>query len=431
MNIARAFKTLSIISISLVLFSAFVSGCEENRAIGTFDYFRVMWNSDAATAATIGFSTAATPANDTKLYYDAADHGKDISKYAYSQALDSSNTKLNINSSFVRLKNLKPSTKYYFVVADAKTVGPRLWFETSSDRPQDRLSLIMGGDSRNNRVPRQNANLLVAKLNAHGVMFGGDMVATTTSETEWRGWFEDWQVTISPDGRMTPVIMTRGNHEVDAEVMSKFFDTPNGTFYGVDINRTLLRVYTLNTEISMGGTQAEWLNTDLGVHTGTIWKFAQYHRPMRPHTKSKADGNDQYKYWAGAFHKYGVDLVVESDSHTVKSTWPLRPDTGTGSVEGFVRDDATGTVYIGEGCWGAPLRAADDAKAWTRDVPADGKAFNHLNWAFIDEKKVEVRTVKVDNAASVGTLDDRTRFTLPSGIDIWKPTNGDVITLTH
>jgi hypothetical protein len=33
-----------------------------------------------------------------------------------------------------------------------------------------------------------------------------------------------------------------------------------------------------------------------------------------------------------------------------------------------VRDDATGTVFVGEGCWGAPLRTASDTKAYTRDA---------------------------------------------------------------
>ncbi|HEX4924834.1 MAG TPA: metallophosphoesterase family protein [Bdellovibrionales bacterium] len=415
---------------TLVVLSGFITGCEGPRATGEFDYFRVMWNDDAATAATVGFTPKEKPAADLKLYYDVADHGVEISKYAYSQAVDRLVNKLNMNHAFVRLKNLKPSTKYYFVIADSKSVSPRLWFETASDRPQDRLSLIAGGDSRNNRTPRQNANLLVSKLRPHGVLFGGDMTATGT-ETQWREWFEDWQMTISPDGRMTPVIMTRGNHETDRAIVSELFDTPLDVYYGVNINGSLLRVYTLNTEISKGGDQAAWLQKDLEASRGQIWKIAQYHRPMRPHTSGKADGTDQYKFWAPLFDKYGMNLVVESDSHTVKSTWPIRPSTGSGSQEGFVRDDAKGTVYIGEGCWGAPLRDADDAKSWTRDVPSDRKAFNHFNWIFLDEKVMQVRTIKVDNAADVSNLTDETRFQLPKNINVWKPANGDVIALSR
>lgn len=94
-------------------------------------------------------------------------------------------------------------------------------------------------------------------------------------------------------------------------------------------------------------------------------------------------------------------------------------------MQGFVRDDQKGTVYIGEGCWGAPLRAADDDKTWTRD----SGSFNHFNWIFVDRDKIEVRTVKVDNAPEVGTLTDDTRFEVPANLDIWMPNNGDVITI--
>ena len=58
---------------------------------------------------------------------------------------------------------------------------------------------------------------------------------------------------------------------------------------------------------------------------------------------------------------------MESDAHLVKSTWPIRPSTDADNEEGFIRDDKNGTVYVGEGCWGAPLRGADDNKSWTRD----------------------------------------------------------------
>ena len=82
---------------------------------------------------------------------------------------------------------------------------------------------------------------------------------------------------------------------------------------------------------------------------------------MRPHYASKSEGDDEYLNWAQLFYDHAVDLVIECDSHIVKRTHPVRPSTATGSDEGFIQDDVAGTVYIGEGCWGAPLRSADDA----------------------------------------------------------------------
>jgi len=118
---------------------------------------------------------------------------------------------------------------------------------------------------------------------------------------------------------------------------------------------------------------------------------------------------------------------VECDAHVVKSTWPIRPDNGAGSDEGFVRDDKHGTVYIGEGCWGAPLRSNDDDKSWTR---ASG-SFNQFNWIFIDKEKIEVRIIQTDGAGRVANIDPKNIFKAPIGIHIWNPPTGDVIAITQ
>jgi hypothetical protein len=392
---------------------------------GPFYYFRVMWNGpDASTQATIGFSAIDTPTDDMKVYYDVLDHGTDLSKYAYSQAVTTTNTMYNMNNVFVRLTKLQPATNYYFVAANAKNKSVRYWFRTAPSTSNTQLSIVAGGDSRNNREPRLNANRLVAKLRPDAVMFGGDMIDVGL-EAEWKVWFQDWQETIAEDGRVTPIIAARGNHERTNDQIENLFDTPKGVHYAVSAGGSLLRVYTLNSESSIAGTQTDWLKSDLAASTGTIWKFAHYHRPMRPHVKRKGDLETAYRHWAPLFYQFGMNLVVECDAHVVKATWPLRPSSDKGSSDGFIRDDRRGTVYVGEGGWGAPLRNDDDRRAWTRD----SGSFNHFQWMFVSPSRVEVRTVNVDNQASVEALSDADRFRMPAGISLWKPSNGEVITL--
>jgi hypothetical protein len=255
-------------------------------------------------------------------------------------------------------------------------------------------------------------------------MFGGDMTESGTDK-QWQEWLEDWQKTISEDGRITPLIIARGNHERDNKIMVNLFDTVPSVYYSVTIGNDLLKIYTLNSEASIAGSQTDWLKDDLKASQSVIWKFAQYHRPMRPHVKSKSEGDLQYAYWAQYFYKYQMNVVVESDAHTVKATWPIKPSILPGNDSGFVRDDVRGTVYLGEGCWGAPLRTNDDNKYWTR---ASGR-FNHFNWIFVDKSKVEIRTINVDNAPQVGSLTDESRFEIPQNINIWKPKNGDLIVI--
>ena len=57
---------------------------------------------------------------------------------------------------------------------------------------------------------------------------------------------------------------------------------------------------------------------------------------------------------------------MDGDSHMSKITYPLRPDSvSADSFMGYVRDDEKGTMFLGEGSWGAHPRAIDDDKPWT------------------------------------------------------------------
>jgi len=237
---------------------------------------------------------------------------------------------------------------------------------------------------------------------------------------------DDWQMTIPADGKMTPVIWERGNHELSSGIVIDLFDVPstNDEYFAITVGGSFMRIYTLNTEISVAGNQKTWLENDLiANHQIHDWNVAQYHRTIRPHTTTKPHEDDQYNAWAQLFHDYRVQLIVESDAHDVKTTWPVSPSTSSNSEEGFELDSINGSVYIGEGCWGAPLRTNDWDKSWTRN----SDSFNSFHWLKVSRDTIEIRTIATDNAASVGTVTDADKFTPPTGINIWNPSNGSVV----
>ena len=358
------------------------------------------------------------------IAFGTEDFADDFDSYPYKKRLDKRTSYKGIQTAFVKLENLEPDTRYYFVIKNSFGVSRRFYTHTLPDDRSARISIIAGGDSRNNRGPRQAANLLVAKLKPHFVYFGGDMTNLDFG-FEWNDWLDDWQLTTTDDGRVTPIVTARGNHERSNRVLKEFFDLPDSNYYALTIAGGLIRAYVLNTESSIAGDQTTWLENDLKAHQDADYRLAIYHKPMRPHVEKKKEGTNQYTYWAPLFYEYKVDLVVESDAHTSKSTYPIIPSLDASSDEGFVRDDARGTVFVGEGCWGAPLRSADDNKSWTRD----SGSFNQFKWIFVDQNKIEVRTVKVDNASHVSELKEEDRFTLPAGIDLWNPSVGTVQTI--
>ncbi len=384
------------------------------------DKYRLMLRNNPSNSIVIGWNQIS--GNSPTVYYGSEDFGTDFNKYPDKQLHDRIVKFRGMNNHFVRLKNLKPNTAYYFIIKDSEGTSERFWFKTAPGNKQQ-LSFISGGDSRNNRVARQNANKLVAKLKPHAILFGGDMTSRDT-DIQWQEWMNDWQLTIASDNRIFPVIAARGNHEKEDKAIYNLFDTPSEkNYYSVSFGKKFLKIYTLNTEIAIEGEQTNWLKNDLKTVKRKTWKIVQYHKPMRPHVSRKREGNYQYMHWSNVFYKNKVHLVVECDAHTVKTTWPIKPSTKEGSDEGFIRNDKKGTVYVGEGCWGAPLRENDDNKSWTRD----SGMFNQFKWIFVSSTKIVCRTVKTDNVDEVAELTNENVFELPNNIDIWNPSNGSVV----
>jgi hypothetical protein len=380
-----------------------------------------MWREDPATTMVVAWDQVS--GSNPILHFDEIDYGGQANAYRYRKAPDRFIRAKGMQNQFVRLTGLKPNTVYYFVIQDSEGMSKRMSFKTTPNSPNQPLSIIAGGDSRNNRQARVTANRLVAKLRPHFVIFNGDMTGGDTNEN-WRAWFDDWQETIGSDGRLFPIVASRGNHERENASITELFDVPSiDVYYALTFGGDLFRLYTLNSMIAPAGSQAIWLEGDLDANQHVTWKMAQYHQGMRPHTQRKPEKDELYNNWARLFHSYEVDLVLESDAHVVKTTYPIRPFRGVGSDHGFIRDDEHGTVYIGEGCWGAPLRSADDAKQWTR---AHG-SFNQFKWIFVMPDRIEVRTVITDKSVGVAEVSHNNLFEIPLGLILWKPPTGDVI----
>jgi len=127
-----------------------------------------------------------------------------------------------------------------------------------------------------------------------------------------------------------------------------------------------MHLIALNSSIDPAGNQRAWLENDLREHKNVTFCMAGYHKPIWPHTSGKSENPLQYNQWAHLFYDYGLDLSFDGDSHMSKITYALKPDsTAAESFMGYIRDDSTGTMFLGEGSWGAFPRPNDDDKPWT------------------------------------------------------------------
>jgi hypothetical protein len=382
--------------------------------------FRVVWTENPTTEATIAWNQKAGKPG--VVYFGSVDFGRKHHLYPNKQATHRSHRyDETTHNCFARIKDLTPDTRYFFCIKDESGISRRLSFKTAPTKSQP-FTFVAGGDSRNFREPRIHANQICAKLQPLFIAFTGDMI-NQDNELQWAEWFDDWQETIDDQGRIIPIVPHRGNHEGRRDSIHHYFDTPKDAYYTFSIGDDLFRYFTLNSQIPANGKQGEWLRRGLKKYRAKVTHLvAGYHKPMRPHVSKKSEGDNPH-LWADIFYQCGLDLAIESDSHVMKRTHPLKPDSG--GTEGFSKsmNDKNATVYIGEGCWGAPLRAADDAKPWT----IDSGSFNGFDWLYVTPDNIQIQTVKVEKPVKLKPIDPSKPFDPPQGLKLWEAKGGKIL----
>jgi hypothetical protein len=405
------------------------------------DKIRLVWHGDASSEITIAWDQLR--GENPVVYYGKDDEERDHSSYPNSQ----NPTRKTIgyrgmNTHFARITGLQPDQKYYFVIKDSESISPRFWFKTAPDRPKA-FTFIAGGDTKSSGTALQAgrySNRMVAKLRPLFVIFNGDFCSGDgTDDNRWKQWLNDWStLTTSVDGRMYPLIPVHGNHENgDKTVLNKLFDVPfqfgeeENIFYTTSLGGNLFHVIALNSEIEEGGKQKEWLEDDLKKNQDFTFKMAGYHKPFRPHTARKGEQDYQLDSWAHLFEKYGLNISMDGDSHMSKITFPIRLSEEKGSIQGFIRDDENGTMYIGEGSWGASPRDNNDDKAWT----LRSGSFNQIKWLQVfpesegNPAHIDIRTIitatkdedgnLVSHVENVPALSENDVFAIPANINIF------------
>lgn len=394
-------------------------------------HIRVVFQDDPATSATISWTTQRGRGRH-RVHFDTVPHGRDQDAYRYrvdAQINDEYDDEEERHESgdhyhHARISGLQPDTVYHFLVRSDGRDAPRaLWFRTAPRDPDQPFKLLVGGDGRttsddpDDRSDRQRMNRVMAQLFAAdpsilALSYGGDYVQDGQEYDHWDDWLEDHSVqTTLPNGRVLPIIPTRGNHEEDRRLYNQVLGFP-----GADNARgyftTRIGDFALVTLDSQGiedddstlDRQTDWLRTQLRALSGEFggrpvrWLTASYHRPAFPAHKSWDGGpaEDIRDEWVPLFGQYGTNLIFESDGHTYKRTRPLlnrarfdrAPDCDAdGDADESLGpvvcdpDDVTtvergGVYYVGEGGLGANLREPSNRRAFLD--PGQSRRFFHV-----------------------------------------------------
>lgn len=415
-------KTIIPFAISAVFIGSLFQGCQTvPETLAASDKYRLVWNEDPATNITVGWDQHEN--TNPVVLYGTTDHGRKFWKYNLSNTADRILDKYEMNTHFAKLTNLNPDRAYYFVIKDDMGVSERYWFRTAPNKPKA-FTFVVGGDTKSDDEPLEAgraSNRMTAKLRPLFVTFAGDFCSGNGTVPErWHTWLKDWhKLATTADGRMIPVFPIHGNHENgDHANLNYIFNAPyqdndsSRIYYSLTFGGDFMHLIALNTEIDEGGDQRNWLENDLKTHKDYTFKIAGYHKPFFPHTTRKGENPYQYNQWAHLFYDYGVNLSLDGDTHMSKITYPLRPDSTTAdSFMGFVRDDEKGTMFLGEGSWGAHPRDNDDDKPWT----IKSYSANQIKWIHVMPKKGDLPDRMSIYTVITGTYDENENQTLYDG----------------
>lgn len=292
----------------------------------------------------------------------------------------------------VGLKGLAPNHNYEIRFGENSQV---YYFRTMpQDISREPLRIAIGGDSMHDQAFMEKTNRQVAAYDPHFAVIGGDLAYANALEKNldrWYQWFDAVKNTlIMEDGRIIPLVLGIGNHEVlsgsfsrhedfkfDDESRAKIapyyynlFAFPGQPGYGVLDFGEYLSFFLLDSDHTnpIDGVQKEWFRRELAIRNEMTHIIPLYHVPAYPSVRD-FHGSSQSRvreHWLPLIEKAGVRLVFENHDHAYKRTYPIKNNE--------IHQD--GVVYIGDGSWGTnPREIHDAATTWYLEKSQSIRAF--------------------------------------------------------
>ncbi len=294
----------------------------------------------------------------------------------------------------VELRRLNPATTYEFRFGYHSKVYKFRTMPADLDTP---VRFVTGGDTSHER---HEMSVVAMTYDPDFILWGGDLAYADGHPhrvERWYGWFDGIKENlISEDGRVVPILLTIGNHELiqiqrlenqmtedelgDFLIKYNLWDYKTTFFfdlfafpgrpeaaYGVldfsDYMSVILLDSDHNTDppwSSVTGPQKAWLEAVLHERVDIPHVFPIYHMPAFPSHRMPDSWPTNIRvreHWVPLFEEYGIRVVFENHDHTYKRTHPIR--------NGEISPD--GVVYIGDGNWGRNPRSGENRDAWYID----------------------------------------------------------------
>jgi len=356
---------------------------------------------DTSTTITVNWQTFTEDAGDAVVYYDTVS-GTGLPDRYQNRAKGKSFRVPGLKDRFVyrvQIRDLEPDTVYYLVAGDADSgISREIKFRTIPADDSE-LRFVTGGDMGPNAETRVLLHH-AASFDPDFALVGGDIAYANgrlNAVDRWDSWLSYYtEEMVTSEGLTIPVVFAIGNHEVNGgynkpkEYAPFFFN-----FAGQDAEKSyFLRTFGKNLaffildsgHISSHETQAPWLEEMLKLHQNVKYKAAIYHVPLYP-SHRPFDGNSSKLgriHWGPLFDRYEMTVAFENHDHTFKRTHLLKENK-------IVTN--SGTLYLGDGCWGREGRSIDFKK---RNYLRHAGSIQHFWVVDMDAEAAVYRAIDID-----------------------------------
>lgn len=311
------------------------------------------WYGDPTSTMTIHWHTPVFEKSDTIYLYDG--------QWQEITGAHDSYYYINIHTS--HLSSLKPDHEYQFRIGNYPTIYK---FKTAPATLESPLRFVIGGDADYTTKIFRKMNQTIVKKDPLFCVIGGDIAYAVRTHpfqlsfsafNRWVSFLSIWkEQMITPSGRLIPMVLAIGNHDLTEETTKLFFTLfpiPNNRLYRSLDFGNYMNLILLDTEhfAPIEGEQTTWLENTL--KTGSApFTFAVYHEAAYP-SHYPFDGIIPQKIranWCPLFEKHHITAAFEHHNHTYKKTHRIANN----------KIDPNGIIYFGDGCWGAPPRKTND-----------------------------------------------------------------------
>lgn len=317
------------------------------------------WYDDPTTTMTVQWHTDLnTP--ETQLFYKKNDQTEWQQATASYARLPS--TQIDVHH--VNLSQLAPNSEYEFRIGSDPTVYR---FRTMPQYIIQPLSFVVGGDLFSSRKLFRKMAQTICERDPDFIVIGGNIANAihpgffqlpSRRLRHWLAFFSEWKKSFARnDHRIIPFLVIPGEEDIrsdDYDLFFSLFAFPQKKLYRNIQFGNYLTLYLLDSGHfhPIDGPQSYWLSHALKETPTTAFSFAIYHESAYP-SSTPYFGSAAKKIrtdWCSLFDEYHLQAAFEHHNHAFKRTFPLFHN----------QINAQGTVYLGDGSWGAEPRKTND-----------------------------------------------------------------------